>query len=318
MDPYDAITTGLTELEDHDVEPVSHGAVKETYALSGPEDDYIVQVAVPGDGRVRLAGELYDRIHAETSIPTPEIVDRGWEHDAVPYLVMERSPGDNIEDAYDGLDPDRVDAIVDQAGGFLGEAHASVELEGYGYLDIKELTGEHDDWRSFMDEHVQEQCAALAGTVFDPGALMLRVSQQWDRYRDLVPEDVEPAIVHNDYRPGNMLVDDDTVTAVLDWDNAFAGDALYDYVMAEESFMAQDEWSEERNEEVREAFRSAYEQHRSVEDGVIQDVYRMTARLSEARAFQWWRDGGHDLPDELIHRSVDGLEKAVLGLETQD
>lgn len=318
MDPYDAVTTGLTELEDHDLDPVSHGAVKETYALAGPDgEEYVVQVAAPGDDRVRLAAELYDRVAEETSVPTPEIVDAGWEHDTVPYLVMERSDGDNIEHSYGDMDPDRVDAIVDQAGEMLGEAHASIELDGYGFIGADDLEGSHDDWRQFMDERIAGYCSDLAGTVFDMGALMLRVSQQWDQHRDAVPEEPDASIVHNDYRPGNLLVDGDTVTTVLDWDNAYAGDALFDYVMAEHEFMSPGDWDEDRNEEVRDRFREAYERHHDVEDGRRQDVYRMAAWLSEAKAFQWFRDGGHSIPQRFIDRTVDGLEGSVLRLERE-
>jgi len=319
MDPYAAVTTGLTELEQHDLAPVSHGAVKETYALSGPreDEDYIVQVAAPGDGRVRLAAELYDRVAEETSIPTPAVLDRGWEHDTVPYIVMERSAGDNIEHSYGEMDPDRVDTIVDQAGAYLGEAHASLELDGYGFLEADGLEGTHDDWRQFMDEHIAGHCADLAGTVFDPGALMLRVDQAWDRHRDVVPEQPEATVVHNDYRPGNLLVDDDTITTVLDWDNAYAGDALYDYVMAELDFISPDNWEDDRNAEVRDRFREGYERHHAVEDGQRQDFYRMAAWLSEAKAFQWFRAGGHSVPQRFIDRTIDGLKDSVETLEQE-
>ncbi len=42
------------------------------------------------------------------------------------------------------------------------------------------------------------------------------------------PADARVGLVHGDYRTGNLLVDEGRVTAVLDWELAFAGDVRFD------------------------------------------------------------------------------------------
>lgn len=46
--------------------------------------------------------------------------------------------------------------------------------------------------------------------------------------RDNAPRDVEPRVVHGDFRNGNLLIGEDGVRAVLDWELAHAGDPLED------------------------------------------------------------------------------------------
>lgn len=71
------------------------------------------------------------------------------------------------------------------------------------------------------------------------------VEQTWERYRlletpqpmidyagrwlmDHLPEGYEPALVHNDFRNGNFMLDPDGIVAVLDWEIAHIGDPMRD------------------------------------------------------------------------------------------
>ncbi len=71
------------------------------------------------------------------------------------------------------------------------------------------------------------------------------VDQTWERYRlfdtpqpmidyagrwlmDHLPDDVEPVLVHNDFRNGNIMVSPQGVVAVLDWEVAHIGDPVRD------------------------------------------------------------------------------------------
>lgn len=71
------------------------------------------------------------------------------------------------------------------------------------------------------------------------------VRQTWDRYKalstpqpmidyaarwllDHLPADYTPALVHNDFRNGNFMIDEHGIVAVLDWELAHIGDPMRD------------------------------------------------------------------------------------------
>ena len=71
------------------------------------------------------------------------------------------------------------------------------------------------------------------------------VRQTWERYQALdtpqpmidytaqwllanLPANYSPSLVHNDYRNGNVMVNQDGIVAVLDWEVAHIGDPMRD------------------------------------------------------------------------------------------
>ncbi|MEC7611871.1 MAG: phosphotransferase family protein, partial [Pseudomonadota bacterium] len=71
------------------------------------------------------------------------------------------------------------------------------------------------------------------------------VRQTWQRYQDFntpqpmidytalwlldnLPQNVRPALVHNDFRNGNVMINRDGIVAVLDWEVAHIGDPMRD------------------------------------------------------------------------------------------
>ena len=86
---------------------------------------------------------------------------------------------------------------------------------------------------SGLDQHLQHQSAEEY------------VRQTWQRYQDFntpqpmidftarwlldhLPENTTPALVHNDFRNGNVMVDVSGIVAVLDWEVAYIGDPMRD------------------------------------------------------------------------------------------
>lgn len=55
---------------------------------------------------------------------------------------------------------------------------------------------------------------------------MFELAFQWLRRR--LPVDPAPALVHGDFRTGNLIVDPDGLTAVIDWERAHLGDPMAD------------------------------------------------------------------------------------------
>jgi hypothetical protein len=95
-------------------------------------------------------------------------------------------------------------------------------------------SGPAEDWQSLMrlslTEGLEGYCehGSLAAFSDDSRSLLRQVlgaagNIEWE---SLPADDV----VHYDFHPGNILVSDDTVTGIVDWDGCRSGDGLLDLV----------------------------------------------------------------------------------------
>ena len=139
------------------------------------------------------------------------------------FFVMERRTGvvvrENMPEAYADIEdaPQRMSfALIDA----LADLHA-VDFEAIGLGDLgqpdgfieRQIEGWHTRWHAAKHEDVP---------VMDAVA---------DWLRDHMPEETDAALVHNDYKLDNLMLDPDdpgTPVAVFDWDMCTLGDPLSD------------------------------------------------------------------------------------------
>ena len=93
------------------------------------------------------------------------------------------------------------------------------------------------------------------------------------------------ALVHGAYRTGNLLIDDDRVSAVLDWETEVIGDPMYDvaYVLSDLNREGTELLS---NLVERDEFRRRYEQGTGIE--IDDDVCRYYQLLYAMRSAAFW------------------------------
>ena len=201
------------------LERLSGGASRDTWAFSlvdGPaRRELILQRARPGGIRtgVGMSGEAeLVRAARDAGVPVPAVVAWSTEPDAVgeAWAVTERLEGETI--------PRRILRSLDEAGAErltrqLGEAAGAVR--GIDPERVPHLHREDQvvQFRDLLDAMGQ------ASPAFEMGFRWLE---------DHRPDDVEPAVVHGDLRLGNLIVDDDGLRAVIDWELAHIGDPTED------------------------------------------------------------------------------------------
>jgi hypothetical protein len=132
------------------------------------------------------------------------------EVDGATVIVQERLPGQPPEHAGTAL-IDQMVALNDRFAGLL-TAHPDVPpvdlfllADGPGYCLHEPLAG-HD-----------ARSARLLGWVHEVGAS--------------APPMTGGDLLHLDFHPGNVLVDDGRITGLVDWDGAARGDRLFDLVV---------------------------------------------------------------------------------------
>ena len=197
------------------LERLSGGASRETWAFTAGGRELILRRDPPGRlgdfGSMRLeAAAISACAAAGLAVPEVVLVDDG-DRLGTPGLVMSRVAGETMARRIlrePGLAAGRA-VLVGQLASFLAGLHR-LEVEtvpGLGATDplvyVTEMYDEVDDVSPTFD-------AAL----------------RWlERHR---PDPAGAAIVHGDFRLGNVIVAEDGLRAVLDWELVHVGDPLED------------------------------------------------------------------------------------------
>jgi len=189
---------------------LSGGASRETWALTAGGRDLVLRSGA-GTGGVALAVEAEAMTAAtRAGVPVPEVAGTG-ELDGRPYLLMARVDGETI--------PRRIlrdpvltrPGLAAELGGLLARLH-SVPL-----AEVPDVTAEGDPLTGLHD-------AYLAGGRVPPPGLALGLRE----LADSRPAPAGEALVHGDFRMGNLMIGPDGVRAVLDWELVHRGDPVED------------------------------------------------------------------------------------------
>ena len=105
--------------------------------------------------------------------------------------------------------------LARQCGEILARIHA-LDVAGAGLAPHLETVS--------AEEFVHEVWERYRG--FDTALPMIDYTARW--LLDHLPKDIEPRLVHNDFRNGNLMISPDGIVAVLDWELAHLGDPVRD------------------------------------------------------------------------------------------
>jgi aminoglycoside phosphotransferase (APT) family kinase protein len=237
---------GTDDLVLRNVERIAVGWSHETWLFdaawtdaTGRHDEGLCLRRDPGNALLRDLSDLrtqYEVLRCldATAVPTPRPVlfeDDGAELGA-PFLVMEKVPG--VCPSPWGRDGRR----------FYAEAAARGVLPG-SFTDT--LVAIHTlDWRAagleflgvpgtgadFARREIAKWRTLIDASGLEPDPVLVDVIGWLEA--DPPPTD-RLVLVHGAYRTGNLLIHDDRVSAVLDWETEVIGDPMYDvaYVLSE-------------------------------------------------------------------------------------
>ena len=226
----------VTDLEEH-VEGWSRDTVSFTarWQDDGGECEKRFVVRAESDAQVESGRRSegndieteYRTMDAAQDAPVPVPTTRWFEGDRSVmggrFFIVDHRPGDapvvwdrdqrtHLQEAWDD-DTDLPSQFVDAAVGVHEVAPEDVPaLENVPAEDV--VDREVDRWVGLYRESTVRPEPAVEECI------------RW--FRANKPEVPETTLVHGDFRVGNMLVDGDDLTAVLDWELARVGDPLYD------------------------------------------------------------------------------------------
>jgi aminoglycoside phosphotransferase (APT) family kinase protein len=210
---------GLLGGEVSELRHLTGGASHETWSFDlrrprGPLEPLILRRALPGvpGATMGLEARLLQAA-AGAGVPVPHVIaasdDPGVLGDG--YIVMERVEGETLarrilrDDAHRSVRP----RLVAQCGEALARLH-SIDPATVGGLEDQDQLGH---WRQMLDDLGQPHPA------FELALRWLEANR---------PPPGPPAVVHGDFRLGNLIIGTEGLASVLDWELAHRGDGLED------------------------------------------------------------------------------------------
>ncbi|WP_411968495.1 phosphotransferase family protein [Haloferax sp. YSSS75] len=260
------------------VTPARRGNHKQT-AFVDFADGYSVVVQLSTDpDELALEMALAEAVRDRTTLPVPRVLATGSIADSG-YAVVERANGDELHERFVSLETSVQQEIARTFGRGLAEIHSAFSFECYGDVAV-DRRGERfefraddsSDWPRWFTAYVRDGIDALP-SAFDP----VRGSLEDAVEETTVPETADATLYPWDFRPGNALVTDGAVSAVLDWGRPLA--AAPGLGVAKVEHLVTD-WYAADGASLRRAFRDGYETVSPYP--VVEPIYRVSAVVRSA------------------------------------
>jgi aminoglycoside phosphotransferase (APT) family kinase protein len=195
---------------------LSGGASRETWSFDAGSRPLVLRRDPPGGpdpAAMAREAECF-RAAAEAGVPVPQLLAAGDGSDGIgsPYLLMERLDGESLPQRL--LRDERWAPVRRRLAHELGSVLARIHAVDLGRVPSLERT--------------PDRLAALRAQhdAFGEPRPATELALRW--LADHRPAPVADAFVHGDYRNGNLIIDDNGVRAVLDWELAHVGDPRED------------------------------------------------------------------------------------------
>lgn len=196
---------------------------------------------------VNREARLLAILEKHTEIPVPAVRGVVDEHETLPapYLVVEAMPGTtHPRTMLPSISDDELEGIARETGRHLAAVHQVPAVDGCGFLtpagptlhggrpsgalDTIRVADPATDWQACVQDWTDDTLEQLASTRF--ADLAPDASQELTSQIGAIQEHGEPALARIDQALENLLLQDGTLSAMLDWEFTIAATPAYDIV----------------------------------------------------------------------------------------
>ncbi len=190
---------------------LSGGASRETWRFTADGAGRIVQRQRAGDLRDMMVEADVVRSAGASGVPVPALLAARRQPDGTAFMVLDAIDGETIARKIlrDEAFADARTVLVGQLAVALAKVHAMSVDQAPGLAEIDQLA-HYTEW---LDTLGQPHPA-------------LELVRNW--LIDHRPDTAPLAVVHGDFRLGNVIVGADGLRAVIDWELAHLGDPMED------------------------------------------------------------------------------------------
>ncbi|MEY4015087.1 MAG: hypothetical protein RIS46_83 [Actinomycetota bacterium] len=192
---------------------LSGGASRETWRFAADGEDFVLQRVRPGTiGGFQVEPRVLSAAH-HAGVPVAELVVDGAERTELksPFMIVRAVEGETI--ARKILRDDRFDtarsALTTQLGVAAAQLHQIDAMSIPGLVADDQMNRYQSVLRDLGEPH----------PVFEAAFRWLNLNK---------PESTSACLVHGDYRLGNIMVNEQGLAAILDWELAHIGDPMED------------------------------------------------------------------------------------------
>jgi len=253
---------------EYEIVALGRGNRKRTFLVSLTDGGRFVLQLCAERRWLRTEVAVLRGLREQTAVPVPAVRAAGTAS-GVAYAVTDHVAGEDLHERFVALDDATQTRLADRFGAHLAEVHGAFRFEGYGEVTVEEgaLVASGEDWPRWLRGYARRAIGRLPdeldGLRDDLVALVERAPLEPEPPARLFPWD---------FRPGNALVDDGTLAAILDWEAPLAADPALSFAKAE--YLVAD-WYVERSEPLRRAFRQGYSRVRDLP--AVASIHRVAA-----------------------------------------
>jgi len=217
------------QIDFDNLEEIGEGQIARTYSLDIGGRQYVLQFTEHNMSQGCLNERFFRERFRQMEIPVRSVLHEG-DFEGLHFTVAAKAHGRGLSQ----LPLDEFIAVLPSVTDILLRI-ASVDTSdttGYGWLDLNG-NGKFASWRDHLCQVRDEEPGQFYDRwheLFDSTFLDRKVfDHYYTSMEDLI--DLTPSrreLVHGGFGYGNVLVNDDQITAVLDWQDARYGDHVFD------------------------------------------------------------------------------------------
>lgn len=231
----------LRENSVSDLQPVPGGTFHALFKFHTPSRNFILKVATePMDYAFNIEEWMFAKLRT-LGLPGLDVPAYSVIPAAVypfPFLIVEEAKGKPLNSLEDPQSQALPEPLLFEIGRTFAQIH-QIEAEGGGLINVRSLgppnpaslyltpRGLHSDWRSYirtrLSEHIQT-CVQI-GAMDSSEA---RTTEAHFSKASALLSDAPLRLLHGDPGHHNVFSDGRKITAIIDWEDALAGDPIFD------------------------------------------------------------------------------------------
>jgi aminoglycoside phosphotransferase (APT) family kinase protein len=223
------------------IKPLRGGQINQVFLVN---NSYVIRIGNGEAASDRLRQEAALLQSIGNQICVPKVYAIGQYCDCT-YQIQDFVRGQKLHWVWKKLLPEQKNAIVTELVYYMKLLHQRTSQE------FGQLWGEkrhYRTWLDFCEENLQSTLEELKiwKVNIDPKIIEL-VCERFDRDKSFLREGT-PCLIHRDLWQGNILVEEDRITAILDFEFSMYAPVDYELLLIEEFCLYPNDFSEEDNE----------------------------------------------------------------------